>query len=127
MYPGKKTSNSDNYKDGDTTAYYGYLPLFQLREISIVTDISIISMIPKTHLILTSETIAYTSTNGHLKIVKWLSKNTTLSCVPSAIEWAAEQGHLEVIKFLAYNMRGSYTREAIEIVCINGHLEVVMF
>lgn len=111
MFPNKKVSNFDNYRDGNAAAKHGYLTLFK----------------QSTQLELTEETIAFAASSGNLKLVKYFVHNNILSCTPLAIEYAAAEGHVNIVKFFVKRMKGCYTVDAIKAAVTKGHLETVMF
>jgi len=109
MYPGKKTSSIDNYKNGDIAAYYGYFSLIKENE----------------NLTFTTQAMDWASSNGYLEVVKWLSENRTEGCTTYAMNYAAGKDHLEVVKWLSNNRKEGCTTWAMDWAALNGHLEVV--
>ena len=109
MFPGKRTANFYNYKNGDIAAYYGYLSLFTERP----------------GLICTKNAMDFASMSGHLGLLQWLHHNRKEGCTKVAMNWAASNGHLETVRWLHYNRKEGCTIAAINYAVGNGHLEVV--
>lgn len=95
MFPGKKSSNIYNYRDGNAAAKYGYINLMEFNK----------------ELIFTHESLRIAVVNQHLPVVKFLYKNYPImfefkeGCVPKILTLACHTGDLDIVTFIYNNLR----------------------
>ncbi len=116
MYPGKRTSNYYDYRNGDMALHHGYVRLVHEKSAELVFTAKamdgaafdgrlndIIWLHKNRTEGCTTDAMNRAAKNGHLDIVIWLHKNRTEGCTTNAMKWAAENGHLDIVKWLHDN------------------------
>lgn len=109
MFPGKKSSTIDNYKDGDMAATNGYLTLIKAKSLTF-----------------SIKAMDFAAYKGYLEVVKYLHENRKEGCSVWAINVAAREGHLEVVKYLHENGK-ECTTYAMNWAAFQGQLEIVKY
>lgn len=111
MYPGKKTSSIDNYKNADCAAYHGYLKIFEERGESL-THIGI-------------DTVRIAANRGHLDVLRWIHDNGKGYFERSLIDTAVRLGYIDIVKWLYENKINDFRKHTMGFAAANGHLEIV--
>lgn len=95
MFPNKKSSNIDDYRDGDAAAKHGYLSLIKNNSLLVFSNRS---------LVLAAE-------NNHLNVIKFLYinyhklSNFKVGCIPESLFEATCKGHLDIVEFIFENIQ----------------------
>lgn len=139
MYPGKKTSNFYNYKNGDIAVYYNYTAIIKSSTSIIFTKESVTTTIANGNLDILKILIGkhnikphawmidLAALNGHLDIIKYIDIMTVEELSFNAIGNAAENGHLETLRWLYYNRKEGNINNILYKPIRYGHLDIVKF
>lgn len=139
MFPGFRTNNLYNYRDGYAAIKQDYLTLikennnlvFPLNSIDFAAMNGRLDIIKYLHINNLSEctigAMDFAAAYGHFEVVRWLHYNRTEGCSTTAMDIAAALGYLPIVEFLHNNRNEGCTTYAMEAAAREGHLEIVIF